>query len=484
MPMNSKYEAVIGLEVHAQLLTDTKIFCGCSTKFGNPPNTNVCPVCLGHPGVLPVLNQKVVEYTVLMGLATNCTINEKSVFARKNYFYPDLPKDYQISQYEEPICEHGNVTVEFKDGSTKNIGITRIHMEEDAGKSIHDQGFGTKIDLNRTGTPLMEIVSEPDMRTAEEAYLYLAKLKQVLTYLGICDGNMEEGSLRCDANISVRLKGETKLGTKAEVKNMNSFSNVAKAIEFEIERQIDLIEEGKKVIQQTLLWDADLGEAYPMRSKEEAHDYRYLPDPDLMPVVVSEEWKNEIKNALPELPDARRNRFVDSFKLPVYDAEILTSSRRLADYYENVLAVTDDYKSASNWVMTDVLKVVNDQKITIDDFSVPPENLGKLIKLINNKTISGKIAKEVFPEMLASGKDPEIIVKEKNLVQITDTSAIEGIIDNILNANTKQVEEYLSGKDKVFGFFVGQIMKETKGKANPGIVNDLLKSKLAERKNG
>ena len=304
--MNPKYEAVIGLEVHAQLLTDTKIFCGCSTKFGNPPNTNVCPVCLGHPGVLPVLNKKVVEYTVLMGLATNCTINEKSIFARKNYFYPDLPKDYQISQYEEPICEHGKVIIEFKDESTKEIGITRIHMEEDAGKSIHDMGFGTKIDLNRTGTPLMEIVSEPDMRTAEEAYLYLTKLKQILTYLGICDGNMEEGSLRCDANISVRLKGETKLGTKAEVKNMNSFSNVAKAIEFEIERQIDLIDEGKKVIQQTLLWDADKEEAYPMRSKEEAHDYRYLPDPDLMPVVVSEEWRNKINEDMPELPDSRR----------------------------------------------------------------------------------------------------------------------------------------------------------------------------------
>ena len=479
--MNPKYEAVIGLEVHAQLLTDTKIFCGCSTKFGNPPNTNVCPVCLGHPGVLPVLNKKVVEYTVLMGLATNCTINEKSIFARKNYFYPDLPKDYQISQYEEPICEHGKVIIEFKDESTKEIGITRIHMEEDAGKSIHDMGFGTKIDLNRTGTPLMEIVSEPDMRTAEEAYLYLTKLKQILTYLGICDGNMEEGSLRCDANISVRLKGETKLGTKAEVKNMNSFSNVAKAIEFEIERQIDLIDEGKKVIQQTLLWDADKEEAYPMRSKEEAHDYRYLPDPDLMPVVVSEEWRNKINEDMPELPDSRRNRFINSFKLPKYDSEILTSSRELADYYEKILTVTDDYKSASNWVMTDVLKVINDRKIQINEFPVTPENLGKLIKLIGDKTISGKIAKEVFPDMLSSGKDPESIVKEKNLVQISDTSQIEGIIDNIISANMKQVEEYLGGKEKVLGFFVGQIMKETKGKANPGMVNEILKAKL-ERK--
>jgi aspartyl-tRNA(Asn)/glutamyl-tRNA(Gln) amidotransferase subunit B len=476
--MNLKYEAVIGLEIHAQLLTDTKLFCGCSTKFGNPPNTNVCPVCLGHPGVLPVLNKKVVEYTTLMGLAIDCTINEKSVFARKNYFYPDLPKDYQISQYEEPICENGKVIIEFKDGSTKEIGVTRIHMEEDAGKSIHDQGFGTKIDLNRTGTPLMEIVSEPDMRTSEEAYLYLTKLKQVLTYLGICDGNMEEGSLRCDANISVRLKGETKLGTKAEVKNMNSFSNVAKAIDFEIERQIDLIESGGKVIQQTLLWDADLGEAFAMRSKEEAHDYRYFPDPDLMPIIVSEEWKNEIKSRMPELPEMRRNRFIESYKLPRYDAEILTSSRELADYYEKVLTVTNDYKSASNWVMTEVLKIINDQKISVNKFPVPPENLGKLVKLIGDNIISGKIAKEVFPEMLSSQKDPEIIVKEKNLVQITDTSAIEGIIDTIVNANMKQVEEYLGGKDKVLGFFVGQIMKETKGKANPGIVNDILKAKL------
>jgi aspartyl-tRNA(Asn)/glutamyl-tRNA(Gln) amidotransferase subunit B len=476
--MNSKYEAVIGLEVHAQLLTDTKLFCGCSTKFGNPPNTNVCPVCLGHPGVLPVLNKKVVEYTTLMGLAIDCTINEKSVFARKNYFYPDLPKDYQISQYEEPICEHGKVVIEFKYGSTKEIGVTRIHMEEDAGKSIHDQGFWTKIDLNRTGTPLMEIVSEPDMHTAEEAYLYLSKIKQVLTYLGICDGNMEEGSLRCDANISVRLKGETKLGTKAEVKNMNSFSNVAKAIEFEIERQIDLIEGGGKVIQQTLLWDADLCEAFPMRSKEEAHDYRYFPDPDLMPVIVSAEWRNEIKNRMPELPDARRNRFIESYKLPRYDAEILTSSRELADYYEKVLTVTNDYKSASNWVMTEVLKIINDKKISVNEFPVPPKNLGKLIKLISDNVISGKIAKEVFPEMLSSQKDPETIVKEKNLVQITDTSAIEKIIDIIVNANMKQVEEYLSGKDKVLGFFVGQIMKESKGKANPGIVNQLLKDKL------
>ncbi|MDP3580658.1 MAG: Asp-tRNA(Asn)/Glu-tRNA(Gln) amidotransferase subunit GatB [Ignavibacteria bacterium] len=480
--MNPKYEAVIGLEVHAQLLTDTKIFCGCSTKFGSLPNSNVCPVCLGHPGVLPVLNKKVVEYTVLMGLATDCRINEKSVFARKNYFYPDLPKGYQISQYEEPICEFGKVTIEFKDGSKKDIGLTRIHMEEDAGKSIHDLGDDTMIDLNRTGTPLMEIVSEPDMRSAEEAVLYLNKIKQVLLYLGICDGNMEEGSLRCDANISIRLKGETKLGTKAEVKNMNSFRNVEKAIEYEIERQIDIIEDGGKIIQQTLLWNAELNQVFPMRTKEEAHDYRYFPDPDLMPVIVDEKWRNEILSSLPELPDARRERFVSKYKLPVYDAQILTSSRELADYYEQVLTETDDCKTASNFVMTDVLKTVNEQKISIKDFSVSPKNLGKLVSLISKNTISGKIAKEVLPEMILSGKDPEAIVTEKNLVQISDTSELESAITKILDANQKDVQDYLGGKEKAIGFFVGQIMRETKGKANPQIVNELLKKKLEERR--
>jgi aspartyl-tRNA(Asn)/glutamyl-tRNA(Gln) amidotransferase subunit B len=476
--MNSKYEAVIGLEVHSQLLTETKIFCGCSTKFGVPPNTNVCPVCLGHPGVLPVLNKKVVEFTVLMGLATDCVINEQSVFARKNYFYPDLPKGYQISQFEKPICEHGNISIEKKDGSKKNIGITRIHMEEDAGKSIHDQGDTTLIDVNRCGTPLMEIVSEPDMRTPEEAYLYLTKLKQIVTYLGICDGNMEEGSLRCDANVSVRLKGEKKLGTRAEVKNMNSFRNVEKAIEFEIERQIDILEDGGKIIQQTLLWDADANIVKPMRSKEEAHDYRYFPDPDLMPVFVSQDWKNEIASSMPELPEKRKDRYISQYSLPKYDAEILTSSRELADYYENVLKITNDYKSASNWVMTDILKVINEENISVNDFPITPENLGKLIKLINDNTISGKIAKDIFPEMLKTNKDPNDIVKEKNLIQITDTKEIENAIEKILSANEPQVKEYLSGKDKVIGFFVGQIMKETKGKANPQIVNELLKKKL------
>lgn len=476
--MNSKYEAVIGLEVHAQLLTDTKIFCGCSTKFGNPPNTNVCPVCLGHPGVLPVMNKKVVEYTVLMGMAVNCKINEKSIFARKNYFYPDLPKGYQISQYEEPICEYGKVEIELKDGKTKEIGITRIHMEEDAGKSIHDQSDETLIDLNRCGTPLIEIVSEPDLRSPEEAYLYLTKLKQIVTYLGICDGNMEQGSLRCDANVSVRLKGESKFGTKTEVKNMNSFRNVERAIAYEIERQIELLEDGKQIVQQTLLWDADTNKVLPMRSKEEAHDYRYFPDPDLVKIVVNDEWKRSIIKHLPELPDIRRERFINQYKLPAYDANILTSSRQLADYYEQILNVTNDYKSASNWVMTEVLKFINDSKISVEDFPVKPESLGKLIKMINDNIISGKMAKEIFPEMISTGKLPEQIVAEKNLVQISDTSEIERAVEKIIDANPKDVQEFLAGKEKVLGFLVGQVMKETRGKANPKIVNDILLNKL------
>ncbi len=479
--MNSKYEAVIGLEVHAQLSTETKIFCGCSTKFGSEPNTNVCPVCLGHPGVLPVMNKKVVEYTVLMGLATSCRINERSVFARKNYFYPDLPKGYQISQYEEPICENGKVEIEFKDGSKKVIGITRIHMEEDAGKSIHDQSGSTLIDLNRCGTPLIEIVSEPDLRSPEEAYLYLSKLRQLVTYLGICDGNMEQGSLRCDANVSVRLKGASAFGTKTEVKNMNSFRNVERAIAFEIERQIDLIEDGKEVVQETLLWDADSNSAFPMRSKEEAHDYRYFPDPDLLSIVVDGRWKSEIEKRLPELPDKRRDRFISLYQLPQYDSEILTSSRQLADYYEQVVTVTGDFKTASNWIMTDVLKVVNDRKITIEEFPVKPLSLGKMIRMIEDKTISGKIAKEIFPEMINSGKDPEEIVKEKGLVQISDTAEIEKAVEKVIAANPKDVEEFLAGKEKVLGFLVGQIMKETKGKANPQIVNQILRDRLKNK---
>ena len=481
--MDEKYEAVIGLEVHAQLLTESKCFCGCSTKFGNLPNSNVCPVCLGHPGVLPVLNKKVVEFSILMGLATGCTINEKSIFARKNYFYPDLPKGYQISQYEEPICEFGHVDIILPDETIKRIGITRIHMEEDAGKSIHDQSYDTLVDVNRCGVPLMEIVSEPDMRTPFEAYQYLTKIRQIVQYLGICDGNMEEGSLRCDANISIRLKGEKKFGTKTEIKNMNSFKNVEKALAYEINRQVEILEDGGSITQETLLWNADLNESASMRSKEEAHDYRYFPDPDLVPVIVDDEWKSEIAKQMPELPEARKERFITQFNLPKYDAEILTQTKSTADYYEKVITATDDYKYASNWVMTDVLKIINEEKIDIKDFSVPPEDLGELVNLIKNGTISGKIAKDVFPIMLKENKKPSVIVKEKNLVQISDSSEIEKAVEKILNNNQNQVKQFIGGEDKVFGFFVGQVMRETKGKANPKIVNDLLKDKLEALKN-
>ena len=476
--MNIEFEAVIGLEVHAQLSTSTKIFCGCSTKFGNPPNTNVCPICLGHPGTLPVLNKKVVEYAAMLGLATNCSINERSIIARKNYFYPDLPKGYQISQFEEPICEDGFIEIELENGSRKNIKIKRIHLEEDAGKLIHDQGDYTLVDLNRCGTPLLEIVTEPDITSAQEAYSYLTNLKQILTYLEVCDGNMEEGSLRCDANISVRPKGQLELGTRTEVKNMNSFRNVERAIEFEINRQIELIEDGGKVTQQTLLWNADLNEAFPMRGKEESHDYRYFPDPDLVPVVVSSEWRSSLNNRLPELPKTIRERFVSEFKIPEYDAEILTSEKELANYFEETIKETKNYKSASNWIMGDVLKVIKDEKIPIAEIKLSAKNLGKLINLIDQNVISGKIAKEVFPEMFMSDSDPETIVKEKGLAQITDSLEIEKAVDEIIANNLKQVEEFKSGKEKVFGFFVGQVMRATKGKANPQIVNDILTKKL------
>ncbi|MBU1096228.1 MAG: Asp-tRNA(Asn)/Glu-tRNA(Gln) amidotransferase subunit GatB [Bacteroidetes bacterium] len=481
--MNDKYESVIGLEVHVQLLTDTKTFCGCLNKFGAPPNSNVCPVCMGHPGVLPVLNKKVVEFAVLLGLATNCTINEKSIFARKNYFYPDLPKGWQTSQFEKPICEHGFMEVDKSDGTRKRLGITRIHMEEDAGKLIHDQDSSSLVDLNRCGTPLLEIVSEPDMRTAEEAYLYLSKIKQIVTYLGICDGNMEEGSLRCDANISIRLKGEKELGTKAEVKNMNSFRNVEKAIAVEIERQIEIVEDGGRIIQQTLLWDADRGIVKPMRSKEESHDYRYFPEPDLMPVVVNAEWRNELSKQMPELPEIRKNRFVDQYGLPEYDASLLTVEKQIADYYEEILKTTNDYKTASNWVMGDVLKVLNEEKLNITNFPISAENIGKLINLINDGTISIKIAKEIFPDLIKTNKDPKQIVEEKNLVQISDTSLIDEVVQTILRNNPGQVQQYLDGKDKVIGFFVGQIMRETKGKANPQTVNEILIKNLDSLKN-
>jgi len=475
--LSEKYESVIGLEVHAQLLTESKIFCGCSTKFGNPPNTNVCPVCLGHPGILPVINKKAVEFTILMGLAANCRINERSVFARKNYFYPDLPKGYQISQYELPICEDGFLFID-SEKSKRRIGIKRIHLEEDAGKSIHDSGYETKVDLNRCGIPLIEIVSEPDIQSAKEASLYLSKIRQIVQYLEICDGNMDEGSLRCDANISVRLKGTEKLGIKTEIKNMNSFRNVERAINHEIERQINILEDGGVIVQETLLWNADLNEAISMRSKEEAHDYRYFPEPDLLPVITNEEWKNQISKKMPELPDIKKIRFVSKFNLPEYDVDILTQDKEIADYYEKVISFTNNYKAASNWIMGEVLKIINEQKNEITDFPVSPEDLGKLINLIDKNVISGTIAKEVFALMLEGNKDPEDIIREKDLVQITNTSEIKDVIEKILGSHQQEVKQFLEGKEKVLGFFVGQIMKETKGKANPKIVNELLREKL------
>ncbi len=482
MPWNEEYEPVIGLEVHAQLLTQSKAFCSCSTKFGNDPNSNVCPVCLGMPGVLPVLNKNHVEFIMKMGLATNCTIAPRSIFARKNYFYPDLPKGYQISQYEEPICANGWLDVELKDGTTRRIGITRIHMEEDAGKSIHDQD--TLVDVNRCGVPLIEIVSEPDMHSPHEAYQYLSLIRQLVTYLGICDGNMEEGSLRCDANVSVRKKGETKLGTKLEVKNLNSFRFVEKALEYEINRQIEALENGETIVQQTLLWDSDKGICVPMRSKEEAHDYRYFPDPDLVPVLVNQEWIRDVQAKQPELPVARRNRYMAELHLPKYDADIITAERELAEYFEGIvlqLKTKNDetFKLASNWTMGDVLRVINDRHIAVSDFPIPPANLSDMINLIVDGTISGKIAKDVFEEMLATQESPGSIVEKKGLMQVSDESAIEKVIDEILAKNQGQVEQYKSGKQQVFGFFVGATMKAMKGKANPKVVNEVLKRKLS-----
>ena len=484
MKLYDKYEPVIGLEVHAQLLTESKAFCSCTTKFGNEPNTNVCPVCLGMPGVLPVLNKNVVEFVIRMGLATNCKIAQRSIFARKNYFYPDLPKGYQISQYEEPICSGGYVEIDLDNGTRKKIGLTRIHMEEDAGKSIHDLDVDTLVDINRCGVPLIEIVSEPDMRSPREAYLYLYKIRQIVTYLGICDGNMEEGSLRCDANISVRKKGEKKFGTKTEVKNMNSFRYVERALEFEISRQIQLLEEGEEVVQETMLWDANQNIAYPMRSKEEAHDYRYFPEPDLVPVVVDKPWIERVRAMLPEYPTVRRDRFIAEYALPRYDADILTTEKGYADYFELVLKEIstknkEQIKQVSNWVMTEVLRVVSEQKIDIKDFPILPARLAKMINLINDGTISGKIAKEVFEDMLKSSEDPKVIVDKKGLVQLSDERAIEKVVAEVLDQNKQQVDKYLAGNEKVFGYFVGEVMKATKGKANPGIVNSILRKKLS-----
>jgi aspartyl-tRNA(Asn)/glutamyl-tRNA(Gln) amidotransferase subunit B len=483
MSIHDSFEAVIGLEVHAQLSTRSKIFCGCSTAFGSAPNSNVCPVCLGMPGSLPVLNKQVVEYAIRLGLATGCSINPRSIFARKNYFYPDLPKGYQISQFEEPICRHGHVDITMEDGTVKRIGITRIHMEEDAGKSIHDMDKDTLVDVNRCGTPLLEIVSEPDMRSAQEAVQYLTSVWQTVKYLDVCDGNMEEGSFRCDANVSVRKKGETKLGTKTELKNMNSFRNVERAIEYEIKRQIELIAEGGTVVQETLLWNAEKNTAASMRSKEEAHDYRYFPDPDLVPVVVDEQWIAAAKKELPELPAIRRARFVNEYKLPAYDAEVLTQERPLADYFEGAVRVLanrndEQVKTVSNWVMTDVMRVMNESRIPVQEFPVSPLHLGAMVDLIAGGTISGKIAKEVFAEMVTTKEHPKAVVERKGLVQISDTGAIEAQIDDILAKFPNEIDRFRAGEAKLMGFFVGETMKVMKGKGNPKVINETLRKKL------
>jgi len=487
MNLDGRYEPIIGLEVHAQMLTHSKAFCGCSTKFGDEPNTNVCPVCLGMPGSLPVVNSNLLEFVLRLGIATDCRIAPRSIFARKNYFYPDLPKGYQISQYEEPICSDGRVDIELDETARKTIRLTRIHMEEDAGKSIHDLDTDTLVDVNRCGVPLVEIVTEPDIRSPREAHLFLTKIRQLVTYLGICDGNMEEGSLRCDANVSVRRRGETVFGTKTEVKNMNSFRFVERALEFEINRQTRLIEDGERVVQETLFWDAHLGVAVSMRSKEEAHDYRYFPDPDLVPVLVDESWIARVRQSLPELPAQRRDRFVDNLGLPRYDADVLTAEKEVADYVDEAIAILVQRtgkeakqiaKAVSNWVMTDVLRVVGTGNIPIGDIPITPYRLAALIVLIQEGTVSGTIAKDVFEEMLISNRLPEEIVREKGLVQVSDTSTIASAIDEVLASNKPQVEKFLKGNEKVFGFFVGETMKRLDGKGNPRVLNELLKKKL------
>jgi aspartyl-tRNA(Asn)/glutamyl-tRNA(Gln) amidotransferase subunit B len=473
------FEPVIGLEVHAQLKTKSKIFCGCSTTFGAPPNTNTCQVCLGMPGVLPVLNKKVVEYTMKMALATHCAIISPNRFARKNYFYPDLPKGYQVSQFELPIAEHGWLEVEV-DATRKRIGITRIHMEEDAGKLVHD-GREPKsyVDLNRTGVPLMEIVSEPDIRSPEEATTYLKKLHAIVRYLDICDGNMQEGSFRCDANISLRPVGQEQFGTRTELKNMNSFRNVQRALEYEIRRQRDILLDGGKVVQETLLWDADRNVTNSMRGKEEAHDYRYFPDPDLIPVVIDAAWIEEIRKTLPELPVERKERFVFDLGMSEYDAEVLTSSKELADYFEAALEVYSQAKKLSNWMMTELMREIKGEDgIDIKGCPISPENLGGLLNMIDKGTISGKIAKSVFIDMMASGKDAETLVKEKNLVQVSDEGELLSIVREIVEANPEQAADYRAGKTKLMGYFVGQLMQRTKGRANPKLANQLFSQEL------
>lgn len=473
-----EFEPVIGLEVHAQLNTVTKIFCGCSTAFGAPPNTHTCPVCLGMPGVLPVLNRRVVDFTLRMALAAHCDINPESRFARKNYFYPDLPKGYQISQYELPLARSGWIEIQV-DGDRKRIGINRIHMEEDAGKLVHDpQRPVSRVDFNRTGVPLIEIVSEPDLRSPEEAGAYLRQLRAIVRYLGICDGNLEEGSFRCDANVSIHPFGDPTFGTRAELKNLNSFKHVEKALQYEILRQTETLRDGGRVIQETRLWDPGRNRSTSMRGKEEAHDYRYFPDPDLLPLTISTEWIERERQELPELPEAKRDRFVHDYGLPVYDADLLTTDRELADYFETCLETFDNPKPVSNWIMGPLLGLLNTAGKSIDASPVSPENLGRLLQLIAEGVISGKIAKTVFDEMAVSGRAPDHIVRERGLMQVSDAAQIETAVDRVIAENTNEVQAYRAGKTKLLGFFVGQVMRATRGKANPQVVNEVLKEKL------
>jgi len=474
-----EYEAVIGLEIHAQLLTDTKIFCSCSTLFGSEPNTQTCPVCTGMPGVLPVLNRKAVEYVVRTGLALNCRIAQVSRFARKNYFYPDLPKGYQISQYELPLCEGGHLDININ-GESRRIGLTRIHLEEDAGKNIHEGAADESlVDLNRAGVPLMEIVTEPDIRTPTEAAEFMKRLRSILRYINVCDGNMEQGSLRCDANVSVRPAGSDMYGVKTEIKNMNSFRFVEKALDYEIKRQVRAIKDGEKIIQETRLWNTERGATEPMRSKEEAHDYRYFPDPDLTPVEISGELIEQIRADVGELPDAKTARFMSEFGLTEQEADALSADRATAEWFEDAVRLGAEPRAVANWIRGDLARLLNEEGKSIDDSPVRPEGLVKMLKLIADGTISGKIAKTVFEEMYNTGKSAASIVKDKGLVQISDESGIERIVDEVLDRSPEEIERFRAGEQKLMGYFVGQVMKETKGKANPKIVNELLRKKLS-----
>jgi aspartyl-tRNA(Asn)/glutamyl-tRNA(Gln) amidotransferase subunit B len=476
------YEAVIGVEVHAQLLTDTKLFCGCPTTFGAEPNSHTCPVCLGLPGVLPVLNRKAVDLAVRSALAVGATLRNRSLFARKHYFYPDLPKGYQISQYEEPICEHGLVFVETADGGRRDVRIRRIHIEEDAGKSVHDEAYvgdrETLVDLNRCGTPLIEIVTEPDLRSARETFLFLSKLRRLVRWLGVCDGNMEEGSLRCDANVSLRPVGEERLGVKTELKNMNSFRGVERALEFEIGRQTGILTAGGTVRQETLLWDEAGGRALAMRGKEEAHDYRYFPEPDLPPLILDPDRVDGIRRSLPELPDVRRGRWIRDHGLSDYDASLLTEDRAVADYYEELLRLSGDPRASAHWVSGEVLRFCNDRKINVAGLAARPVHLADLMAMIRDGVISLSAGKKVFETVAQTGEDPGTAVRRLGLVQVSDTDELEAVVGRVLESNAGPLKRFLDGNEKLFGFFVGEAMKATQGRANPAVLNGILKQRL------